>query len=236
MVARSMSIRKVDTFEIPTDIDVLAKGNGARIGAISACESSLTIEKHTLKEYIASYEETITETITVYDESAEDYFSYNQYLKNRTFKIFFDEKTHTLYSSAPSIITHKFLNHLSKNDTADVSGIHSLAFDFDSVANQLIVTKLIRFDTDDDHVHKKTFGGDDVAKNIEAIDALDNDATIQLIGKLRVGQSDYTISISKPGTLVVYTRIDTPTKDRPEPMLEFTIRVLDELKINELKV
>lgn len=232
MTTRSMSIRKIDNFIIPEQMQVLANGTGMSIGTISNVITTLTVERHVLEMYRATYEEIVNETISVFDAVDNDYDVYNEYIKTRAFNLFYDKNTKTLYSTAPSTITFKFLKHLSKNSKATVSKINGIEFSFTDVAELLESTKLIRFNSDDDHVNKKTFGGDNVVENNEAGDALLNDTTSQLIGVLRVGTKDYTISLSKPGTLVAYTNIDKKTDDRPQPMLEFTIRALDELNIN----
>lgn len=132
------------------------------------------------------------------------------------------------------------MKHLSKNSPQDgsidpnrpvVNGISGINFEFQQVADRLITTKVIRFGSEDEHVNTKTFSGESVIENDEANDAIINDETTQLIGGIRIGTADYSVSISKPGTLVVYTNIATPTNEKPYPMLEFTIQALMELRI-----
>lgn len=242
MPAKSMSIRQVKTFEIPTGkYEVLAGGNGVSIGTIQeANQRTVSIERHTLIIYNATFQETIQEQITVFDPEADDYIPYDQYQTERNFKIYYNTQTKMLFSSAPSSITRKFLTHLEKNSPQDgidqpnkptVNGVSSISFDFKSVANILQTTKVIRFGSEDEHVNTKTFSGDGVVQNDEANDAIANDEATQLIGIVRIGTKDYTISISKPGTLVVYSNIQSASDEQPFPLLAFTLQALMELKI-----
>lgn len=244
MAAKSMSIRQVTTFDIPSGkYEVLAGGNGVAIGTIQEAQpKDVTIERHTLLIYNATYQETIREQITVFDPEADDYIPYDQYQTERNFKIYYNTQTKMLFSSAPSSITRKFLTHLEKNSPQDgsnqpdkpvVNGVYSIQFDFKSVADILQTTKVIRFGSEDEHVNTKTFSGDGVVQNDEANDAIANDEATQLIGIIRIGTKDYTISISKPGTLVVYSNIPRASDEKPFPLLEFTLQALMELKIIE---
>lgn len=241
MPAQSMSVRLVDDFEIPNGTyEIKASGNGVAIGTIQEINASINVEKHTVKVFKATYQETVQEQITVYDSLEDDYLSYNQYQTEREFIIFYDSSADMLFSSAPSSITRKFLKHLQKNTPQDgsvnpslpkVTNVRGIDFDFQIVANLLLTTKLVRFDSTDANVNVKSFSGDNVANNDEAHDAISNDDATQLIGGVRIGTTDYTVSISKPGTLVVYNKINSPSPQTPYPLLEFTLQALLELKI-----
>lgn len=84
MTAKSMSIRKVEQFQIPDDkYEIMAAGNGVNIGYIQKLENTINVEGHTLKIFNASFQETIKEQITVFDSDIDDYIAYSQ-VSNRT--------------------------------------------------------------------------------------------------------------------------------------------------------
>lgn len=100
----------------------------------------------------------------------------------------------------------------------------------ESISGRMPQTKGIRFSTVDEGVTRKNFSGDEVDVNEEAVDALQNDAAIQIIGTLDIGGRGRTVMISQAGTLVSFTSL-VYMDDREYPMLEFSLEVLQEIGV-----
>ena len=138
-------------------------------------------------------------------------------------------KQQILFSDATTPVTKKFLKQLAAEDNVELD-YQTIHLDMESISGRMPQTKGIRFSTVDEGVTRKNFSGDEVDVNEEAVDALQNDAAIQIIGTLDIGGRGRTVMISQAGTLVSFTSL-VYMDDREYPMLEFSLEVLQEIGV-----
>ena len=222
MGATSISVRKTTNFDIPNRITEIKKAN-VTIGSIKTTDSTLTVENKTFKKYIGSYTKTIDDEILVYNSDADEYQQYDNYQKAFEFDIFYSSNDQLLFLSTTTPIAKKFLKELKKNSNLDIN-YSSLKFDLKKISDLMPQTKGVSFNSTDEGVTSKSFSGDEVDVNDEAVEALENDEATKIIGTLDILGKSRTIMLTQSGTILSFTSlIDI---DKEFPMLEFSIATL----------
>ena len=222
MGATSISVRKTTNFDIPNGITEIKKAN-VTIGSIKTTDSTLTVENKTFKKYIGSYTKTIDDEILVYNSDADEYQQYDNYQKAFEFDIFYSSNDQLLFLSTTTPIAKKFLKELKKNSNLDIN-YSSLKFDLKKISDLMPQTKGVSFNSTDEGVTSKSFSGDEVDVNDEAVEALENDEATKIIGTLDILGKSRTIMLTQSGTILSFTAlIDI---DKEFPMLEFSIATL----------
>ncbi|MGF2030208.1 hypothetical protein ACQUFH_11905 [Lactococcus lactis] len=230
MPAQSISIRRVDRFDIPEGRTPILK-NGLTVGAIEDTGQTLTVEGVIFKKYVGKYNQTFQEDIWVFDPLSDDLLEINQYQKAFDFNIFYSVDKRILFSDTTTPITKKFLHNLKGMAGVEVD-YSALRLDFLRISDMMPQTRGVRFNSDDQGVSSKSFSGDEVDSNNEASEALENDHATQIVGNLDILGLSRTIMLTQSGTLLVYTPLND-LNNREYPMLEFalatlrTIRILD---------
>lgn len=230
MGATSISVRKVTTFEIPEGKTEIKKAN-VTIGSISSTSTSLTIEGIVLQKFIGNYTKRIDDDILVYNSDADEFESYSNYQKAFEFDIFYSSQKGLLFLSTTTPIAKKFLRDLEKNSDNDDLKIEysSLRFSLKDISSMMPQTKGVSFNSTDEGVSSKSFSGDEVDVNDEAIEALENENATKIIGTLDILNKSRTIMLTQSGTILSFTSL-TDLESKDYPMLEFSIATL--IKIN----
>ena len=102
----------------------------------------------------------------------------------------------------------------------------SLKFDLKAISNMMPQTKGVSFNSTDAGVSSKSFSGDEVDVNDEAIEALDNDEATKIIGTLDILGRSRTIMLTQSGTILSFTSLTDLSDQKEYPMLEFAIATL----------
>ncbi|WP_019205559.1 hypothetical protein [Limosilactobacillus ingluviei] len=227
-MVKSISIRNVKNFDIPTGLTEITKAN-VPLGTINRTQKTLTTESKISFEILkCTFSKDINEEISAYIPQLEEYISLDQFKKKFAFNMYYSKETQLLFSEAITPVTKSFLSALKDTPqvTFDFSNIH---FDFDKISPYFEQTKGIRFNSNDQGVNNKTFNGTAVDENTEALLAIQNDDATQIIGVMDIGNTAYTISITQSGTLVVYNRISR-FDEKEVPMLEFAVSAFQKLQ------
>ncbi|MFM9350225.1 hypothetical protein ACFKP6_06945 [Streptococcus uberis] len=232
MGATSISVRKVTTFEIPEGKTEIKKAN-VPIGSISSTSTSLTIEGIIFQKFIGNYTKRIDDDILVYNSDADEFESYSNYQKAFEFDIFYSKHKELLFLSTTTPIAKKFLRDLEKNADNDDLKIEysSLRFNLKDISSMMPQTKGVSFNSTDEGVSSKSFSGDEVDVNDEAIEALESESATKIIGTLDILNKSRTIMLTQSGTILSFTSL-TDLESKEYPMLEFSIATL--IKINSL--
>lgn len=209
---QSLTIKKVQKFNINSQLSISDNQND--IGTISPdSPRTLIVESRRFNVYNATFTETINESIFILNDS-EELQAINEYKKSETFKIYYDTSENILYSTAPSSISRNFLGALQKMKPEEVN-IQNFDFDFQKIQTKLNSTRGIAFTTEDEGVQKKRFSGDNVDSNQEAGEALIDDTTTFLIGKMDVLGKERTIGFTKAGALLMYSSLKDINNENP---------------------
>ncbi|MDU6118982.1 MAG: hypothetical protein E6656_05460 [Streptococcus sp.] len=224
MGATSISVRKVKKFDIPDGKTDIKKAN-VTIGSISKTSKTLNIENKTFIKFKGSYTKTIDDEILVYNPYADEYQQYENYQKAFEFDIFYSSSDQLLFLSTTTPIAKKFLKELEKIDGLEID-YTSLKFDLKAISNMMPQTKGVSFNSTDAGVSSKSFSGDEVDVNDEAIEALDNDEATKIIGTLDILGRSRTIMLTQSGTILSFTSLTDLSDQKEYPMLEFAIATL----------
>ena len=231
-MATSMSIREIDTFDIPEELVTLSQAN-VPLGSIVKTARTLTIDGILFEIYEATFTKDVSDNITVYLDELDTYKEISSYKKRFSFNIYYDRQRQMLFSEATTPVTKSFLKVLKVTPGVDVS-FHTLQFDLQDISNRFDQTKGIRFNSDDQGVHNKSFSGDQVDENDEALAALQNQDATQIIGVIDILQHSRTVMLTQSGTIMLFSNLhDLDAKG--QPMLEFTVAALDELGIKKIR-
>lgn len=230
MSATSISVRKVEEFNIPDGKTDIKKAN-VTIGSISKTSQTLNIENKTFVKFKGSYTKTIDDEILVYNPDADEYQQYENYQKAFEFDIFYSSSDQLLFLSTTTPIAKKFLKELEKIDNLEIK-YTSLKFDLKAISDMMPQTKGVSFNSTDAGVSSKSFSGDEVDVNDEATEALDNDEATKIIGTLDILGKCRTIMLTQSGTILSFTSLTDFSDQKEYPMLEFAIATL--MKINML--
>ncbi|KRK12257.1 hypothetical protein FD51_GL003016 [Lacticaseibacillus zeae DSM 20178 = KCTC 3804] len=228
MPATSISFRRVTQFVIPKGLVKITKAN-VPLGSIQRDSHTLTVGRVVFEKYKCQYTKDIIDDITVYDTNIEGYVEYNQYKKSVDFNIFYSSKQQILFSDATTPVTKKFLKQLALKDDVELD-YQTIHLDMKNISSRMPQTRGIRFSTVDEGVTRKNFSGDEVDINEEAVEALQNDTAIQIIGTLDIEGRGRTVMISQAGTLMSFTSL-VDMDGREYPMLEFSLEVLQEIGV-----
>lgn len=226
MVATSISVRNASRFEIPEGTTNIKKAN-ITIGSIKTTADTLTVEGKVFKKFIGNYTRTIDDEILVYNSEADEYQQYDNYQKAFEFDIFYSSSDSLLFLSTNTPITKKFLKELEKNENLNIS-YSPLTFNLKEISNMMPQTKGVSFNSTDEGVSSKSFSGDEVDVNDEAIEALENDEATKIIGTLDILGKSRTIMLTQSGTILSFTSLNDIKKEFP--MLEFAIATLTKIK------
>lgn len=226
-MATSISVRYATKFNIPEGTTDIKKAN-VTIGSIATTDKTLTIEGIVFQKFIGNYTKTIDDEILVYNSDADEYQQYNNYQKSFEFDIFFSNKKNLLFLSVNTPIAKKFLKELTKIEKLDIE-YSPLKFDLKSISNMMPQTKGVSFNSADEGVSSKSFSGDEVDVNDEAIEALENDEATKIIGTLDILGKSRTIMLTQSGTVLSFTSLNDINKEFP--MLEFAIATLNKINI-----
>ncbi|HEL1656158.1 TPA: hypothetical protein U0921_001895 [Streptococcus suis] len=227
MGATSISVRKTTKFDIPDGTTEIKKAN-VTIGSIRTTGTSLTIENKIFIKYIGSYTKTIDDEILVYNSDADEYQQYDNYQKAFEFDIFYSSGDQLLFLSTTTPIAKKFLKELEKSSDLDIE-YSSLRFDLKRISDLMPQTKGVSFNSTDEGVTSKSFSGDEVDVNDEAIEALENDEATKIIGTLDILGKSRTIMLTQSGTILSFTSL--VDIDREFPMLEFSVATLIQIGV-----
>ncbi|MGF1392088.1 hypothetical protein ACQSD2_04260 [Streptococcus infantarius] len=230
MGATSISVRHVEKFEIPEGKTNIEKAN-ITIGSISTTGKTLTIERKKFIKFKGSYTKTIDDEILVYNSDADEYQQYDNYQKAFEFDIFYSASDKLLFLSTTTPIAKKFLKELKKINEIKIE-YTSLKFDLKAISNMMPQTKGVSFNSTDAGVSSKSFSGDEVDVNDEAVEALENDEATKIIGTLDILGKSRTIMLTQSGTILSFTSLTDFSVQKEYPMLEFAIATL--IKINML--
>lgn len=222
MAATSISVRRVELFDIPDGITEIKKAN-VTIGSITNTGETLAIEGKILSKYRGSYTKTINDEILVFNIEADEYQPYDNYQKAFDFDIFYLESDSILFLSTITSTSKKFLLELSKTDGVNLE-YSTLRFDLNAISNMMPQTKGVSFSSTDEGVSSKSFSGDEVDINDEAIAALESDNATKIIGTIDILNRSRTIMLTQSGTVLSFTSITDI--EREYPMLEFAIATL----------
>ncbi len=226
-MVKSISIRQIENFEIPTNTVEILKAN-VPLGTITRSERNLITENGTVFHvYACTFSKDISEDISVYVQELDQYLAINQFKKMFNFNIYYSPARSLLFSEALTPVTKSFLSAL--RDTPDVDiDFRPHHFDFDMISNLFAQTKGVKFNSNDQGVTNKSFSGNAVDENTEAHNAIQNDDATQIIGVMDIGNTSYTLSFTQSGTLMVFNKLYN-FEDKEVPMLEFAISVLSEI-------
>lgn len=228
MAATSISVRKVSQFEIPDGTTEIKKAN-VTIGSIKKTPRTLTIEGKVFRLFVGNYTKTIDDEILVYNPEVDEYQQYENYQKAFEFDIFYSEHDQLLFLSTTTFIAKKFLKELSRIESVNIQ-YSTLKFDLESISGSMYQTKGVTFNSSDEGVSSKSFSGDEVDVNDEALEALRNDEATKIIGTLDILNKSRTIMLTQSGTILSFTSLSDI--DKEYPMLEFSIATL--MTINEI--
>ena len=95
-----------------------------------------------------------------------------------------------------------------------------------AISNMMPQTKGVSFNSTDAGVSSKSFSGDEVDVNDEAIEALANDEATKIIGTLDILGKSRTIMLTQSGTILSFTSLTDISEQKEYPMLEFSIATL----------
>ena len=95
-----------------------------------------------------------------------------------------------------------------------------------TISNMMPQTKGVSFNSTDAGVSSKSFSGDEVDVNDEAIEALENDEATKIIGTLDILGKSRTIMLTQSGTILSFTSLTDISEQKEYPMLEFSIATL----------
>ncbi|HEL1769148.1 TPA: hypothetical protein TXV04_002345, partial [Streptococcus suis] len=154
------------------------------------------IENKIFIKYIGSYTKTIDDEILVYNSDADEYQQYDNYQKAFEFDIFYSSGDQLLFLSTTTPIAKKFLKELEKSSDLDIE-YSSLRFDLKRISDLMPQTKGVSFNSTDEGVTSKSFSGDEVDVNDEAIEALENDEATKIIGTLDILGKSRTIMLTQ---------------------------------------
>ena len=224
MGATSISVRQVSEFEIPNGTTDIKKAN-VTIGSITTTDKTLTIEGKVYTKFKGSYTKTIDDEILVYNSDADEYQQYDNYQKAFEFDIFYSQTDQLLFLATTTPTAKKFLKELEKIDTLNIK-YTSLKFDLMAISNMMPQTKGVSFNSTDAGVSSKSFSGDEVDVNDEAIEALANDEATKIIGTLDILGKSRTIMLTQSGTILSFTSLTDISEQKEYPMLEFSIATL----------
>lgn len=224
---KSISIRTINNFNIPNTETLIQKAD-VPLGTILESDRTFIINQEVYKIYNCSFSKDYADNISVFIPELTNYVELTSYKKKINFNLYYNEQKHLMFSDTTTPITKSFLKALSTtpNITIEYNTPH---FNLDSIANQLVETKGIGFDSDDDGVSSKSFYGTEVDTNAEASNALEQDSSTKLIGVLEVLGNQYTVMFTQSGSLVAYSRIPSQNNGQPleNPMLSFALDVLN---------
>lgn len=209
---QSLTLKNATKFTINQAVSISDDQN--EIGTIAPdTPRTLTVESRIFEVFNATFMETIQESIFVLNDDAE-LQAVNEYKRSESFKVFYDTADHILYSTAPSLISRNFFKALQKTIPQDVE-ISNFDFDFQKIQRRLNSTRGIAFTTEEEGVQKKRFTGDNVEANQEAGEALLDDTTTFLIGKMDVLRRERTIGFTKSGALLMYSSLSDIDFEHP---------------------
>lgn len=226
-MAKSISVRKIFKLNIPEGITEITKAD-VPLGTITKSGKTLSTENGIIFEVLnCSFSKDITESISAYIFELDQYVSLDHFKKKFTFNMYYSSKKGLLFSEAVTPVTKSFLSALKTTPNVDLE-YTTEHFDFDKISSQFAQTRGVRFNSSDQGVNNKLFNGNAVNENNEALLAIQNDDATQIIGVINMGNTDYTVSFTQSGTVVVYNKI--PHFERKEvPMLEFAVSVFSEI-------
>ena len=222
-MVKSMSVRKVNQFNLPEDtINILI--NGVPLGTITKTTQTLSIDDFIFQKYKCTYAKVVHDDIVIFDSENGEPQEYTQYHKAFDFNIFYSEKEKLLFSEATTPITKVFLKKLKGQKDVDFD--YELPnFDLQGISNLMQQTRGVRFNSEDNGVHSKSFNGDEVDVNDEVIEALQNSDATSLMGEIDVLNLSRTLMLTQSGSLVIFTPLnDLGAKEFP--MLEFSLAAL----------
>ena len=224
MGATSISVRQVSKFEIPNGTTDIKKAN-VTIGSITATDKTLTIEGKVYTKFRGIYTKKIEDEILVFNSDADEYQQYNNYQKAFEFDLFYSKSDQLLFLSTTTPTAKKFLKELEKIESLNIE-YTSLKFDLKKISNMMPQTKGVSFNSTDAGVSSKSFSGDEVDVNDEAIEALENDEATKIIGTLDILGKSRTIMLTQSGTILSFTSLTDISEQKEYPMLEFSIATL----------
>ncbi|AOT56596.1 hypothetical protein [Weissella soli] len=222
----SISIRQISQLKIPEGETVVERA-GVPLGSIRRSETTFIINSESYTIYNCSFSKDYADNISVFIPEIDDYIELNSYKKKIEFKLYYNSHKGIIFSDATTPITKSFLNCLNATPSVNIE-YKTPHFNLESIANQLIETKGVGFDSDDEGVSSKSFYGSEVDTNQEASYALEQDHSTKLIGSIEVLGSLYTIMFTQSGSIVAYSKIPTTKEGKPleNPMLHFSLDVL----------
>ncbi|MBU5285588.1 hypothetical protein KQH86_05715 [Weissella confusa] len=229
-MTKSLSIRTVTKFFIPEGETTIQKAN-VPLGTISKSNKTFVLNREKYILYNCSFSKDYAENISVFIPELEDYKELDSYKKKINFLFYYNSNKNILFADTTTPITKSFLKALCSTPNVDVE-YATPHFDLHQIASQLIETKGLGFNSDDEGVSSKNFFGTEVDSNQEAYYALEQDNSTKLMGVLEVIGKQYTIMFTQSGSLVAYSKIPTTDingKNLENPMLSFSLDVLNEI-------
>lgn len=226
MTATSNSVRFIKSGALPTSKVELDNS----MGSIEPTKKTVFTEDNTkFKVYNCLFAKKKNETIRFYNDDG-DFINLNEYQRTFKFHIFYNQPRKLMLIDTNASIVKSFFYALKKVVDLEVK-TYSLDYTF---VNQMLKTaKTIRFESNDQGVNSKSFNGNQVTTNQEALKAIQNDKVTSIVGILDIRKKGCTVCISKTGAIACYSNLPASLlKDTIEyPMLEFTTDVLKKLSL-----
>lgn len=214
---KSLTIREVEKFEVDDNLPLLK--DDTTIGTIAPTERSFVIEKTTFQEFHCTYHVDFKDTIIV--EIDGNLNTVDTYKKTSSFSLYFSAKEKILFVDAPTAISANFLNNLQQK-YPDKIKTNVFAFDFSKISEHQNNSKAIYFSVDDSIIDSKTFYGNGVHQDIEAIDAIDNQNATYIMAEIDLQGKSRTVGFSKKGATVIYSKpVDLENLEHPYLLLSY---------------
>lgn len=214
---KSLTIRKTELFNIDDTLPLLK--NSENIGNIAPTGKTFAMEGVIFESYQCSYYINYNDTIIVEINGNVD--TVESYKKSSSFMLYYVRQSNMLFIDAPTGIAKNFMNALEKQFPNKVkTSVYN--FDFKSIGQHQSNTKAIYFSVDDDVIDSKTFHGNGVHEDMEAIDAIDNSNATYLMVEIDLRLKSRTIGFSKKGAIVIYSKpLDLSEFTNPELQLAY---------------
>ncbi len=217
VILKSLTIRKVEKFNVDDSLPLLK--DDTTIGNIAPTERSFVIERTTFTEFHCTYYVDFNDTIIV--EVDGNLNTVDNYKKSSSFSLYFSDQKNLLFVDAPTAISANFLNNLEQK-YPDKIKTNIFAFDFQKISEHQNNSKAIYFAVDDAVIDSKTFYGNGVHQDIEAIDAIDNQNATYIMAEIDLQGQSRTVGFSKKGATVIYSKpIDLEHLERPYLLLSY---------------
>ena len=213
---KSLTIRKTNFFNVDDNFPLIK--NNQPIGSIAPTGETFNMEGVVFELFQCSYFINFNDTIIVEIDGNVD--TVDSYKKSSAFMLYYVRRDNLIFVDAPTAIAKNFLSALEKQYPNKVK-TQVYNFDFRAIGQHQSNTKAIYFSVDDDVIDSKTFHGNGVDQDMEAIDAIDNSNATYLMVEIDLRMKSRTIGFSKKGAIVIYSKPIDLTLENPYLQLAY---------------